>query len=113
MKTYDFVKVQRLIEEHASDLNEAFLGMHEDWAWTAETIWVDGDYTQDLSITTQIGGLGGSSWATPTLQLIFKNGTDKMIPCYTGESEKEKPSWQMYGPISGPVQDRITPLSEK
>lgn len=114
MKSYDFQKAQKIIEENAQYLDSASLGMHEDWSWTAETVFEEGNFILDLSITTKIGGIAGSSWATPTLQLVFKDGTDKMIPCSIGESSEDGPPVPLsmfYGPISGPTQANITPLS--
>lgn len=78
MKTYDFNEAKSLIE-NTSNLESASLGMHEDWLWTAESVYEDGEFTIELNEDTKIGGLNGSSWATPTLQLCFKDGTEKMI----------------------------------
>lgn len=112
MKNYDFKKAKKLIKENESNLESASLGMHEDWAWTADTVWENGEYKAKLGPKTTIGGISGSYWATPTLQLIFKDGTDKMIPCHNnGESKPRKYDLGL-GVISGPVQERITPLSE-
>ena len=48
MKTYDFLKAKQLISENAENLVSASLGMHEDWAWTAETIWENGEFKHEL-----------------------------------------------------------------
>ena len=79
MKHYDFKKAKELIAKNITDLESASLGMHEDWGWTSETIWRDGKYTESFDkgadeIDFEIAGINGSSWATPTLELIFKNG---------------------------------------
>lgn len=58
-----------------------------------------------------IGGIYGSGWATPALELIFKSGEEKMIPCYNGDSSSEKPMGFELGCLSAPVQERIAPLS--
>ncbi len=86
MKNYDYSKAKELIEKHSSDLQEASLGMHEDWGWTAETIWEDGEYKKNLDEKPEIAGISGSRWATPTIELIFKDGNEKMIPCFVGEN---------------------------
>lgn len=86
MKNYDYAKAKQLIEKHSKELEEASLGMHEDWGWTAETIWEDGEYKIDLDKSPEIAGISGSRWATPTIELIFKDGTEKMISCYEGEN---------------------------
>lgn len=154
MKLYNYKKAKELIEKYKDTLEEVSLGMHEDWFWTAEPIWENGEYIKELpdnvselqedfvksresgmSIFLEekdpetkiskinpeyetktkfcIGGLYGSSWATPTLHLKFKDGTSKMIPCYTGESDKTAPIDPGLGCLSGPVQDNIPPLSEE
>ena len=109
MKNYNFNKAKQIILENLENLESASLGMHEDWFWTAETIWENGEYKND---ETTIGGIGGSSWATPTLQLLFKDGSEKMIECSEGETDNDKPSFLQLGVLSQPVQDNITPLSE-
>ena len=119
MKTYDFLKAKRIIKENKNILQSASLGMHEDWYWTAETIWEDGKYVPNFPKNNKsllkhtIGGIDGSLWATPTLELIFKDGTEKMIPCYNNGESEEKPEWFSLGVLSQPIQDNITPLSEE
>lgn len=114
MKKYNFERAKQLIEKHP-DAVSASLGMHEDWFWTAEEIW---NKESGFVITDgPIGGINGSSWATPTLQLRFEDGTDKMIPCHdAGESDPITPLQRTItsgGCLSGPVQDNITPLSSE
>lgn len=150
-KNYDFEKAKTLIEKHKSDIVSASLGMHEDWFWTAETVYEGGEYKKMLPANEyanqkydeyigkrksgmsllsderlsysdiMVAGIYGSDWATPTLQLSFKDGTEKMIPCYLvngGEpefqervSEVASKQAMLLGPLSGPVQDNITPLT--
>lgn len=150
-KHYSYDKAKQLIEEHKENITSASLGMYEDWFWTANIIWENGVYTQELPtdehLNTKwteylekrkagmrmlskeaqqyeylmVAGLCGSSWSTPTLQLVFKDGTDKMIPCHqqTGEEDEiEKIATiatkqaELLGVMSGPLQDIITPLSK-
>ncbi len=116
MKNYDFKLAKNIIEKFhgLGVLEEASLGMHEDWFWTAQTIWKDGAYIQELvdnqeelmkeydekrqagmSIisdecaeyhkTILIGGISGSSWATPVIQLQLKDGSTVDFNCYSGE----------------------------
>ena len=151
MKTYDFKKAKQIIEENKENLVSASLGMHEDWFWTAETIYEEGEFKRQLPDNAeelqeqfekareeglsmflneedenglaninpeyskytihQINGLFGSDWATPTLQLRFKDGSEKMIPCHNnGVSSGTMPSGFL-GELSAPVQEHITPLS--
>lgn len=125
--------------------------MYEDWFWTAETIWENGEYIRELFDNSdelenkfrearknglsrfskekeengllkynpeyndytkhQIGGIYGSYWATPTLELVFKDGERQMIPCYSGESEQINPNLEL-GCISSEVQKNIPPLKQ-
>lgn len=151
MKNYDFKKAKQIIEENKENLVSASLGMHEDWFWTAEIIYEEGEFKRQLPDNAeelqeqfvkarkeglsmflkekdenglakfnpeyskytihQINGIFGSDWATPTLQLCFKDGNDKMIPCHNnGVSSKTMPSG-LLGELSALVQERITPLS--
>ncbi len=81
MKNYNFNKAKQLIAENLENLESASLGMHEDWFWTAETVYLNGEYKNELNSDTTIVGIGGNSRATPTLQLLFKDGSEKMIEC--------------------------------
>lgn len=153
MKTYDFVKAKQLIEQNKEQLLSASLDMHEDWFWTAETVWtIEEGYIHNLPdnadelhesfikarkeglsmflkekdkngfsksnpdydkyTTHMIGGIYGSSWATPTLQLLFNDGNDKMLEVYKGESDEIKYSNDGLGCLSGPVQNNITPITK-
>ena len=48
MKNYDFKKAKKIIEESKDCLESASLGMHEDWAWTGQTIFEDGEFKKEL-----------------------------------------------------------------
>ena len=117
MKHYDFKKAKELIAKNITDLESASLGMYEDWCWTAETIWNNGEYTEKFlqaieNDNCHIAGINGSSWATPTLELIFKNGDEKMIECHDNGESTDKPSYFQLGVLSQPIQDNIVPLSK-
>lgn len=60
---------------------------------------------------SQIMGLYGSVWATPTLKLYFKDGTEKTIPCHNNGSSSEKPSsfdvaMELFQDIFGTSEDK-------
>jgi len=112
MKTYDFKKAKKLIGYHADDILSASLGMHEDWYWTAETVWEDGKYIKDLDKSPNICGIKESRWATPTLTLDFKDGTERSFECFIDDDIEDKPSevgdiirnGLGFGVLSGPAQ---------
>lgn len=157
MKSYDYKKAKHIIEESKDCLESASLGMHEDWFWTAETIWENGEFKRELPDNAielenaflkerenglsifleeksenglpqinpkytelsqhRVGGILSSNWATPTLNLVYKDGNDKMIPCFITDGEEmdfgEKVQMQIMatgGCLSSDVQSNITPL---
>ncbi|MED3648534.1 hypothetical protein P4475_17290 [Halalkalibacterium halodurans] len=110
MKKYDYAKARKLIEKHKNEIVSAYLGMHEDWAWTAEMVYEDGEFVIDLQKSDlTIAGISGSAWATPTLCLEFKDSR-KMIPCCTGESDTSAPIGFGLSVWSAEVQKNIEPL---
>lgn len=78
MKKYDYKKAYNYIESHKEEISEVSLGIHEDWFWTAEAVWKNGKYEVDLlSTNLKIAGIFGSKWATPVMQVEFKDGSEK------------------------------------
>lgn len=118
-KEYDFAKAKQLIDERIESLESAALGMHEDWFWTANDVFEKGAYTVDLTTVTEIGGINGSYWATPTLCLRYKDGNEDMIECSKGEQDIslgdkiEKQIMWTSGCLSTEVQENITPIKQE
>lgn len=112
MKKYDFEKARDLIEAEKEVLAEATLGMHEDWFWTAETIWENGKYAVNLATVTKIADICGSPWATPVIKLKYKDGKERFLECYEGESSGTKPDFLELGVFSALVQDSIAPIEK-
>lgn len=112
MKKYDFAKARDLIEAEKEILTEAILGMHEDWFWTGETVWENGEYAVNLATVAEIAGISGSSWATPVIKLIYNDGKERFLECYKGESSGTKPDFLELGVLSGPLQDSIEPIEK-
>lgn len=111
MKKYDFKKAHDLIWLHKDELQSAYLGVHEDWFWTAESVFENGNFLHDVENLKEVAGISGSVWGTPALNLNFKDGTEKMVPCYIGESTGIAPS-NFLGALSQAAQNNITPLSD-
>lgn len=85
--------------------------MHEDWWWTANTVFEEGEYIIQLNNDTLIGGIKGSRWATPVLQVTLQDETVKTFSCFEGETNLsvedmliEQNIWAS-GCISGEVQE--------
>lgn len=90
-KMYDFQKAKMIIEKQKDLIESAALGMEEDWFWTAETVFEEGQFTQDLTQISTIGGIDGSTWATPVLRIQYVDGTEKVFESYAGESSGSNP----------------------
>lgn len=112
MKKYNFTKAHKLIEAEKEILMEAILGMHEDWFWTAETVWRNGKYAVDLATVAEIAGISGSPWATPVIKLEYNDGKERFLECYEGESSGTKPDFLELGVLSGPLQDSIAAIEK-
>lgn len=105
MRTYDYKLAKRFIQMHADKIACASLGMHEDWFWTAETVFQGGRFTVNLDDEDlKIAGINASSWATPMLECEMKDGTEVRKECHTGEADEQKPEWFALGCMSEPVQ---------
>lgn len=104
---YDYLLAKKTIQKYSDLLEEASLGMAEDWFWTAGTVYADGTFVINLEEKElKIAGIDSSPWATPTLSLLFKDGSEKLLPCHTGESDIcKRPEWLELGCLSGPCQD--------
>lgn len=86
MKNYAFKKAKTFIENHRETISEVSLGMNEDWFWTAETIFQDNAFAVDLDDPElKIGGINGSSWATPTMEVTYFDGDSEKIEVSEGE----------------------------
>ena len=48
MAEYDYAKAKRYIQMHSDLIESAYLGMEEDWFWTAETVYANERFTIDL-----------------------------------------------------------------
>ena len=114
MKKYDFKKAKELITRAAGtgQLVDASMGMYEDWFWTGVGVWSEGKFIKSLDEEPELAGLSSSSWATPSLMLLFADGTERIFSCFTGESDKAGPGAGLYGCLSKPVQETLIPLEE-
>jgi len=112
MKTYNYKKAKQVIENNKDKIKEASLGMKEDWYWTAETIYSDGEFKKNLDDNDLLlGGIDGSGWATPALLVEYKDGKEIFIDMYIDDGSPEKHGFRMpFGPLSGPAQNSISDI---
>lgn len=85
MNKYDTAFIKKYIEERREEIDTVDCGMREDWFWTAETVFENGEFSKEYawgrkSIT--VAGIDGSTWATPTMEVCFKDGRTELVPCY-------------------------------
>ena len=84
MKKYDFKNVKKFCQKYSDHIDSVQLGMQEDWYWTAETIYEEGTFKVNLDDKNlDIAGIFSSDWATPSMKVDFKDGTEEMFDCFT------------------------------
>jgi len=107
MKNYDFQKAKAIISKLSDEIATASLGMNEDAFWTMEIVYEDGKYTRELNEGDEIAGISGSSWATPVLDIEFKDGRNEVYYCFSGDSSGPMRSdfLSSLGCLSGPCQE--------
>lgn len=94
MKHYNTSFIKNYIEEHKDDIVSVDCGMKEDWFWTAATIFLDGKYSDDFDWEIEhisVAGISGSTWATPVMEVNFKDGRTEIVNCYEDDGEKVSP----------------------
>lgn len=111
MAQYNFNLAKQIINSSAK-LLRAELGMQEDWFWTADDVWNKNEGFSQSFNEGIIAGISGSYWATPTLRLVFEDGSEKWFECYEGmlgdalERIENEMNWAS-GCLSEPVQEYI------
>ena len=92
MKYYDPKFIKGYIETHKDEIKEVEVGMREDWSWTSETIYENGEYLESLDgDQLRVAGIIGSTWATPIMRVRLNEGWTEIINCYKDDLVKEKP----------------------
>lgn len=107
---YDFEKAKKYIEDNQTKLNSVAMGMREDWFWTAETVWENGVYETELNEKTVIGVITGSNWATPTMLIEEKDGTEYFVDCYIEDGRSGKAPENLLGCMSSECQDIVNEI---
>lgn len=105
MKKYDYANIKKYIQMHSDLIESVSLGIEEDWWWTAECIYEDSSFKVDLDIEPEIAGIKGSRWATPVMEVTFKDGSQQLKESFTGDSSTAKPEYFSLGVLSQECQD--------
>lgn len=85
MKNYDNEIIKQYIEKNKDKIEFVSCGMKEDWSWTADTIFKNGKYEEEFdwdSESISVGGIKGSAWATPVMEIIFNDGRTEIVECW-------------------------------
>lgn len=85
MKKYDTAFIKKYIEEHRDKIVSVCCGMKEDWFYTAETVFADGEFDSSYnwnSKSINVAGISGSTWATPIMEVSFKDGRTEIVDCF-------------------------------
>ena len=114
MAKYDYASAKEFIQANADKIDSVSMGMAEDWYWTAETVFSNGKFEINIDDEPPIAGIKSSHWATPSMLVVMKDGSVKMLDCFTGGGPKgDRPEWLQRGEMSGPCQQRIDSLRGK
>lgn len=91
---YDTQFIKKYIQEHKDEIESVDCGMKEDWNWTAETVFSDGKlhscYKWD-SKSINVAGISGSTWATPIMLVLFKDGRTEIVGCFLDDGSIAPP----------------------
>lgn len=90
MKKYNTKFIKDYIEKNRDKIDTVSCGMREDWGWTADTVYENGEFKKGLqwnSGSIEIMGISGSYWATPVMNVTFKNGQTKTVECWFSDGE--------------------------
>lgn len=90
-KKYNTSFIKNYIKQHKEEIETVSCGMREDWSWTAETVFEDGEFSSEYDWEKEnisVAGISGSTWATPVMEVEFKDGRAEIVECYADDGEK-------------------------
>lgn len=89
MKYYSYDIIKDFYDSHRDEINALYLGMAEDWTLTCSEF--DSGSNHQIINAGQylyVRGIPGSTWATPVMKVVYKNGLEEILPCYFNDGEK-------------------------
>lgn len=95
MKNYNAAFIKNYIENHKEEIGTVTCGMREDWSWTAETVFENGEISSDYDWSKEhisVAGICGSTWATPVMEVEFNDGRTEIVDCYEDDGERASQS---------------------
>ena len=91
MKHYNTKFIREYIEQHKEQIESVECFMREDWSWTCDTVFKDGEFCKGFDWKgkyLEVAGITGSTWATPTMEVEFKDGRTEIIECWIDDGER-------------------------
>lgn len=95
MKNYNTNFIKKYIKEHKAEIETVTCGMREDWGWTAETVFENREFSSNYDWRKEhisVAGISGSTWATPVMEVEFKDGRTEIVECYEDDGERTSQS---------------------
>lgn len=95
MNRYDTEFIKSYISENKDTIESVSCGMKEDWNFTAQTVYENGEFCQKFnwnSKSIKVAGISGSIWATPVMEVYFKDGSTLLVPCFFDDGYNAKDS---------------------
>lgn len=89
MKRYSYKLVKDFIEKNRKNIDQVVLGMSEDWGWTSDVVFSNNKYKNTLEDGACIAGIDGSDWATPSMEVTYKDGTKIFVPAHDNAKSEE------------------------
>ncbi len=90
MKKYNAKFIKDYIEKNRDKIDTVSCGMREDWGWTADTVYENGEFKKGFrwnSSFIEVMGIIGSCWATPVMNITLKNGKTEVVECWLDDGE--------------------------
>ena len=78
-KEVDWDRVMSFIEENKEKIESVYVGLAEDWNCTSGEVWNDENgYINEEDTYV----FGSSMWATPSMEVDFKDGANETYECW-------------------------------
>jgi len=83
MRVFDWERCAKFIKENKEHISSIAAGLTEDWGYTGGLIYNNEDIVSEENTYVWLS----STWATPTMVIQYKNGTEDEMSCYIMENE--------------------------
>lgn len=83
MRVFDWERCAKFIKENKEHISSIAAGLTEDWGYTGGLIYHDGDIVLEENTYVWLS----STWATPTMVIQYKDGTEEEMSCYIMENK--------------------------